>query len=83
MSCRDPQHVGLPRGCADDLKELLSEFGVGLSLEDQRTDGHDLEVDFDGELTPIQNDVFHAMVAHEVGDSEQAQSPKHRNIVYS
>ena len=69
ISCAEdhPQHVGLPRGCADDLEELLSELGVGLSLEDQRMDGHALEVDFHGELTPIQNDAVHAMVEHDIG----------------
>ncbi len=53
--------------CVDDLEKLLSELGVGLSLEDQRKDGLELEVDFHGELTPIQNDVVHAMVAHDIG----------------
>ncbi len=69
ISCAEdhPQHVGLPRGCADDLKELLSELGVGLSIEDQRTDGHAIEVDFHGELTPTQDDAVHAMAAHDIG----------------
>ena len=69
ISCFEdhPQHVALPRGCTDDLDELLAEFSVRLSLEDQRTAGHDLDVDFHGELTPIQEQVVQAVTDHDIG----------------
>jgi superfamily II DNA or RNA helicase len=62
-----PQHVALPRGCVPDLEELLADLGVGLSIEDNRTDGDNLDVTFHGALTPIQDKVVGAMLAHEIG----------------
>ena len=69
ISCAEehPQHVGIPRGCIDDLKELLSEHGVDLSLEDKRTDGSELDLVFHGELTPIQDHVVQTMIESDIG----------------
>ncbi len=69
ISCAEDhlQHIGLPRGCVQNLDELLSEFGVDFSIEDKRTDGHELDVDFHGELTPTQEHVVQAMVEHDIG----------------
>jgi superfamily II DNA or RNA helicase len=69
ISCVEdhPQHVGLPRGCVADLVELFSGLGIHLSIEDRRTDGHKLDVDFHGELTPTQEKVVGAMVEHDIG----------------
>jgi hypothetical protein len=41
ISCAEdhPQHLGLPRGCVADLKELLAGFDVTLEIDDHRTDG--------------------------------------------
>lgn len=49
ISCAEDhlQHVGLPRGCVDDLEELFSELGIKLSTDDERTDGREF-----AELTP-------------------------------
>ena len=69
ISCAEDhlQHVALPRGCADDLEVLLSDLGVDLSIEDKRTEGDVLDVDFHGELTPTQEDVVQALVEHDIG----------------
>ena len=69
ISCAEdhPQHIGLPRGCVQNLDELLGELGVALSIEDKRTDGHQLDVDFHGELTPTQENVVQAMIEHDIG----------------
>ena len=62
-----PQHVGLPRGCVDDLEELLSKHGIDLSVDDKRTDGSDLDLVFHGELTPIQDQVVETMIERDIG----------------
>ena len=62
-----PQHVGLPRGCVDDLKELLANLGVDLSIEDKRTNGDKVDLSFHGELAPIQDQAARAMLSHDVG----------------
>jgi len=69
ISCAEdhPQHVGLPRGCVDDLEYLLSDLGVGLSIEDKRTNGNKLDVDFHGDLTSSQEEVVNAMIKHDIG----------------
>ena len=61
------QHVGLPRGCIDDLRELLSAYDIDLSTDDKRTDGRELGLIFHGELTPIQDEVVQAMMKHDIG----------------
>ena len=69
ISCAEdhPGHVGLPRGCVNDVEGLLAELKVGLSIEDKRTDGCELDVNFHGELTPTQQDAADAMIPHEIG----------------
>jgi superfamily II DNA or RNA helicase len=69
ISCAEdhPQHVGLPRGCVSDLKELLGEVGVALEIEDKRTDGTALDVSFHGKLSPIQDQAVRALIEHDIG----------------
>jgi superfamily II DNA or RNA helicase len=62
-----PQHIGLPRGCIDDLSGLLSSYRVDLSVEDKRTEGSELDLSFHGELTPIQKEVVQTMIQHDLG----------------
>ncbi len=62
-----PQHVGLPRGCATDLKVLLGGLGVGLILQDQRKEGAALAVNFHGELRPPQDGAAAAIEEHDIG----------------
>ncbi|MCA8973228.1 MAG: restriction endonuclease subunit R, partial [Planctomycetes bacterium] len=58
ISCGEntPQHVGLPRGCVEDLRELLAAYDVGLSVDDQRDLGTPLDLTFEGQLEPAQQD---------------------------
>ena len=62
-----PQHVSLPRGCLADLEGLLSDLGIRLSLEDQRTSGTPLNLRFAGQLTDLQSEAFRAALAHDDG----------------
>ena len=45
-----PHHIGLPRGCLDDVRKTLSDLDVRTAIRDERPDGSRLEVKFQGEL---------------------------------
>ncbi|MFH1278917.1 MAG: DEAD/DEAH box helicase family protein [Candidatus Eisenbacteria bacterium] len=69
ISCAEdfPQHIALPRGCVDDLRELLASLGVALEIKDSRCLGQPLDVQFHGELTQIQKEAVRALLANETG----------------
>jgi len=69
ISCAEehPQHIGLPRGCLDDLQELLSFYDVTLEVDDVRCAGKPLDVHFHGELTQVQDQAVRSMLAHDAG----------------
>ena len=62
-----PAHIALPRGCLDDLRQLLKTHGMRLDLRDERQAGTPLEVRFCGELRADQQAAVEAMLAHETG----------------
>ena len=39
------QHIGLPRGCLDEIRELLSALGIPVVTRDERNAGRPLDVD--------------------------------------
>jgi superfamily II DNA or RNA helicase len=59
--------VGLPRGCLDDLQDLVMTSSGSLVLTDERQEGSPLDVTFRGELTPLQDQAARAMVEHDIG----------------
>lgn len=69
ISCAEdyPQHLALPRGCLDDVRECLSACGVRLRVRDERNPGIPLDLSFRGELRPEQELAGKAMLAHETG----------------
>ncbi len=62
-----PRHIGLPRGCLDDVRSLLHELNVEADICDERFGGRPLSVDFQGELLPEQAAAAHAMLAYDTG----------------
>jgi superfamily II DNA or RNA helicase/very-short-patch-repair endonuclease len=62
-----PQHIGLPRGCLDDVRRTLTDLAVRISIRDERDAGRPVEVSFRGELRPEQQSAAEAMLAHETG----------------
>ena len=62
-----PHHIGLPRGCLDEVRQALSDLGVRPTLRDERFAGHSLEVTFHGELRSEQKAAADAMLAHDIG----------------
>jgi superfamily II DNA or RNA helicase len=62
-----PEHIALPRGCLADLQGLIHGYDVALTVEDQRIAGDSLEVDFNGQLTAVQQAAANALLAHDMG----------------
>ena len=62
-----PQHIGLPRGCLDDLLQTLSALNIKPVVHDQRNSGQPLNVKFQGELRPEQTVAAQAMLAQDMG----------------
>ena len=62
-----PQHIGLPRGCLDDLKSMLSDHAIRPVIRDERYAGMPMDVTFQGELRPDQQPAAEALLAHDTG----------------
>lgn len=62
-----PLHISLPRGCLDDVQELLSSLGIKTSLRDERSVGIPLDVTFHGTLRPDQKVAADALAIHDNG----------------
>ena len=62
-----PHHIGLPRGCLDDVRQTLSDLGIRVTIRDERYAGRPLDVTFQGELRAEQTAAADAMLAHDTG----------------
>jgi superfamily II DNA or RNA helicase/very-short-patch-repair endonuclease len=62
-----PCHISLPRGCLDDVQELLSRLKITHVIRDERFLGRPLAVEFRGELRQEQLVAANAMLAHDTG----------------
>jgi len=62
-----PHHIGLPRGCLDDVRRALTDLGVRTTVRDERHNGSRLDVSFRGELRREQKAAADAMLRHETG----------------
>jgi superfamily II DNA or RNA helicase len=66
--CEDfPKHLGLPRGCMDELLDLLQSLSVKVTVTDERCAGEALEVQFQGILRDDQQQAADALQQHEMG----------------
>ena len=62
-----PHHIGLPRGCLDDVRQLLAGLRINSIVRDERNPGRSVELMFAGELRPEQQAAAEAMLAHDTG----------------
>jgi superfamily II DNA or RNA helicase len=62
-----PQHVAVPRGCLQEVRGLLDQHGILLTLRDERTVGCPIEAIFQGELRPEQSDAVEKVLCHDEG----------------
>ena len=63
----NPLHVGLPRGCLDEVCQLLADLHIKPVLRDERFHGVRLDLKFHGELRPEQKIAADAMLKHDTG----------------
>jgi superfamily II DNA or RNA helicase len=71
VSCAElhARHVGLPRGCFDEVVELIGDHGAEAVVEDLRAAGNPLPADmrFQGALRAAQVKALDALVPHDHG----------------
>ena len=66
--CEDfPKHLGLPRGCLDEVLDLFRSIKVKVRLTDERFTGPPLELQFHGVLGADQQQAADALLQHETG----------------
>ncbi|MDD5094788.1 MAG: DEAD/DEAH box helicase family protein [Dehalococcoidia bacterium] len=62
-----PMHLGIPRGCLDELEKLLGSVGIKPDVVDERFRGTDIEVTFHGQLTSAQETAVSDLIRHDNG----------------
>jgi superfamily II DNA or RNA helicase len=69
ISCSEdfPKHLGMPRGCLEDVQTLLRTLKIEPVLVDERFSGVPIDVRFHGALRPDQEPALQAMVGLETG----------------
>jgi len=66
--CEDfPKHLGLPRGCLDELLSLFQSLKVDVKLTDQRFNGVPVDLEFQGVLRAEQQQAADALLEQETG----------------
>jgi hypothetical protein len=61
------QHISLPRGCLEDVREVLIDLNIRPVIRDERFSGHPLHTTFQGELRTEQKLAAEAMLKYETG----------------
>ena len=69
ISCAEEHahHIGIPRGCLDDVRQMLAEVGIQSTVRDERNAGQPIDLAFTGELRVEQRAAAEAMLAHDTG----------------
>jgi superfamily II DNA or RNA helicase len=69
ISCGEdfPEHIGLPRGCVDEVLAVFKFHGVNVELQDERTMGREIRVSFNAELRPEQKEAINQVLLYDQG----------------
>jgi len=62
-----PRYLALPRGCYEDVRELLGEMKIELGIFDRRVSGEPMELSFQGTLRPEQKSAVGKLIKHDTG----------------
>jgi superfamily II DNA or RNA helicase len=66
--CEDfPRHIGVPRGCLEEVLDFLGSLDIRPQLVDERHHGTPIELRFQATLRPDQQLAADAMLAHDIG----------------
>jgi superfamily II DNA or RNA helicase len=69
ISCCEeyPKHLGLPRGCQEELLQALGELKIKTKMIDERANGDPLLLNFQGMLRPEQQLAADQLIRHDIG----------------
>ncbi len=69
ISCCEeyPKHLGLPRGCQEELLQVLGELKIKTKMIDERAAGDPLLLNFQGTLRPEQQLAADQLIKHDIG----------------
>lgn len=69
ISCSEdyPKHVALPRGCMQEVLNLLQQCSIEPVITEERFIGSPIDVNFNGTLTMLQDAAARSILAHETG----------------
>jgi superfamily II DNA or RNA helicase len=69
ISCFEdfPKHIGLPRGCQDDVIKQLQSLKIKPIISDERFSGNPIKCRFRGTLRPEQQKAADALLCHDAG----------------
>ncbi len=69
VSCAEDHgaHIGMPRGCLDDLCQFLNDLEVAFTVRDERCAGEPVDLAFHGALRPDQAEAANALLLHDTG----------------
>jgi superfamily II DNA or RNA helicase len=62
-----PEHIALPRGCLDEVNELLAVHAVQIKICDRRNIGKEIDLKFQGTLRPEQHNAVDKLKRHDTG----------------
>jgi superfamily II DNA or RNA helicase len=69
ISCSEsfPEHIGLPRGCLEEVLSLFKKNGVRTEIRDERNPGQRIDASFSSELRPEQQDAVKQLLSFDDG----------------
>jgi superfamily II DNA or RNA helicase len=69
ISCCEefPKHLALPRGCLEELNQLLGDLKIRTEIRDERVSGNPISLSFQGVLRPEQQLAADQLLSHEIG----------------
>jgi len=69
ISCCEeyPKHLALPRGCLEELLQVLGDLKIKTDLIDERVIGNPITLNFQGALHPEQQLAADQLIKHDIG----------------
>ena len=69
ISCAEdfPKHIGLPRGCLEEILEICNSLRIKTSIKDERNPGTSIKVSFNALLRPEQEEAANALLEFDTG----------------
>ncbi len=69
ISCSEEfdDYLALPRGCEDDVINLLNDYKVKIHQTDETNPGRPIDIEFNGMLRQEQQDAIDALLEHDTG----------------